>query len=110
MKSNRTSQYAHVRTMKDLENEIIRSKLKKNLLEQELENNVRDFKQSMRPVNVIREAFGMSGRANKFQFLNENDNIFNNGKIFTWLKYLALTVSTVKGGSRIVRSVKRIFS
>lgn len=96
--------------MRDLDNEIIRLKLKKSILEQELGNNVDDFKQSMRPINLIREAIGFSGHSNKFQFLEERDNVFNNGKIFTVLKYLALTVSTVKGGKRIFRTVKRIFS
>src|SRR5690554_4392085 len=105
MKSNKTTKYAHVRSMKDLDNEIIRLKLKKNILEQELENNVNDFKQSMRPMNILREAIGMSGHSNNLQFLDERDNIFNNGKVFTWLKYLALTVSTIKGGKRLINTV-----
>lgn len=108
MKPNKTTKYAHIRSMKDLDNEIIRLKLKKNILEQELGKNVDDFKESMRPINIVREALGISGRSNKLQFLDERDNIFNNGKVFTWLKYLALTVSTVKGGRRIFKTVKRL--
>ena len=109
MKSKKTKKYEHVRSMKDLDNEIIRLKLKKNILEQDLMNNVGDFKQSMRPINIFREAIGINGHSNKLQFLDEGDNIFQSGKVFTWVKYLALAVATVKGGRRIVKTVKRIF-
>lgn len=110
MKLKKTKKYAHVRSMRDLDNEIIRLKLKKNILKQDLTNNLVDFKESMRPINLFKEVIGISGHSNKLQFLEERDNIFRDGKVFTWLKYLALTVSTVKGGSRIFRTVKRIFS
>ena len=110
MKLKKTKKYAHVRSMTDLDNELIRLKLKKTIIEQELSNNLGDFKESMRPINIFREAIGISGQSNKLQFLDEGDNIFHNGKIFTWLKYLALTVSTVKGGRRIFKTVKRIFT
>ena len=110
MKSKKTNKYEHLRSMKDLDNEIIRLKLKKNIIEQELVNNLGDFKQSMRPINIIREAIGgISGHTNRLQFLDEGDNIFQSGKVFTWVKYLALAVATVKGGRRIVNTVKRIF-
>jgi len=110
MKSKKPNKYSHIRSMSDLDNELIRLKLKKKILEQELSNNVNDFKESMRPINIFREAIGISGHSNKLQFLNEDDNIFRDGRLFTWLKYLALTVSTVKGGRRIFKTVKRIFS
>lgn len=111
MKSKRTRKYDHVRSIKDLENEILRFRIKKNILEQDLKQNLTDFKHSLYPGNIIREALGFATRpGGKFQLLTKEDNIFNNGKIFTYLKYLALAVSTVKGGSKVVRRIKRIFS
>lgn len=109
MKLKKTKKYAHIRSERDLDNEIIRLKLKKSIIEQELSNNVSDFKESMRPINIFREAIGISGHSNKLQFLGEGDNIFQSGKVFTWVKYLALTVATLKGGRRIINTVKRIF-
>ena len=95
--------------MNDLDNEIIRLKLKKSILQQELFNNVSDFKETMRPINIVREALGVSGHSNKLQFLDEGDNIFRSGKVFTWVKYIALAAATLKGGRRIVNTVRRIF-
>ncbi len=96
--------------MKDLENEILRLKIKKNIIKEELGNNVVEFKESLRPINLIKEALGIAGSGSrKHELLEDNDNIFSNGKIFTYLKYLALTVSTVKGGASLVKKVKRLF-
>lgn len=111
MKSKRTHKYTHVRSVKDLDNEILRLRIKKNILEQDLNTNLTDFKRSLYPGNIIREALGFATRpGGKFQILTKEDNIFSNGKIFTYLKYLALAVSTIKGGTKVVRRVKRIFS
>lgn len=104
------NKYSHIKSMKDLDNEILRLKIKKNIIKEELGNSVTDFKESLKPLNLIKEAIGISGNGSrKYTLLEEKDNIFNNGKIFTYLKYLALTVSTVKGGTSLIRKVKRIF-
>lgn len=109
----KTNKYGHIKSMKDLENEILRLKIKKNIITEELGNNFGDFKESLRPMNLIKEALGLIGNgndgSNKFQLLEDKGTIFNNGKIFTYLKYLALTVSAVKGGSTLIRKVKRLF-
>lgn len=106
----KTNKYEHIKSLKDLDNEILRLKIKKNIITEELGNNFGDFKESLRPVNLIKEAFGLTGNGgNKLQLLEDKDNIFHSGKIFTYMKYLALTVSAVKGGAGLIRKVKRIF-
>ncbi len=96
--------------MKDLDNEILRLKLKKNIIQDELRYNVSDFKASLSPINLIKEALGISsGDGNGEGFFDGKQGIFRSGKIFTYLKYLALTVSTVKGGSKLIRKIKGIF-
>lgn len=108
--TTKMNKYEHIKSMKDLDNEILRLKVKKHIIKEELGNNVSDFKASLSPINLIKEALGFSGSSEqKFDLLEDKDNIFNNGKIFTYLKYLALTVSAVKGGTSIVRKIKRIF-
>lgn len=106
----KTNKYEHIRSLKDLDNEILRLKIKKNIITEELGNNFGDFKESLRPVNLIKEALGLTGHgASNLPILEDKANIFNTGKIFTYLKYLALTVSAVKGGSSLIKKVKRIF-
>lgn len=96
--------------MNDLDNEILRLKLRKNVIKEELGYNVAELKQSLSPLNLIKEALGLGGgSSSKMQFLEDKDNIFGNGKIFTYLKYLAITISTVKGGASLVKKIKRIF-
>lgn len=105
-----TNKYQHIKSLKDLDNEILRLKVKKNIITEELGNNFSDFKESLRPVNLIKEALGMIGNGgSKLQILENKGSIFQNGKIFTYVKYLALTVSALKGGSALIKKVKRIF-
>lgn len=104
----KTNKYAHIKSMKDLDNEIVRLKIKKTIIKEEIGNNFVDLKESLRPINLLKDVFNI-GDSNRFAALEDNDNIFNNGKIFTYMKYVALLVSTVKGGTSLVRKVKRIF-
>ena len=106
----KTNKYGHIKSMKDLDNEIVRLKIKKNIIKEELGNNFTDFKQSLRPINLIKEALNIGGGdSRRFPILEDKNNILNNGKIFTYLKYAALAVSTLKGGTSLFRKVRRIF-
>lgn len=96
--------------MKDLDNEILRLKLKKTIIKDELKSNVSDFKSSLSPINLLKEALGISGGERGGNgHLNDSDSIFSSGKIFTYIKYIALTVTTIKGGSKLIRRIKSIF-
>ena len=96
--------------MKDLDNELLRLKLKKTIIQDELKYNVSDFKASLSPINLLKEALGISGgERNGEGYFEDRHGIFRSGKIFTYLKYVALTVSTIKGGSKLIRKIKGIF-
>ncbi len=105
------NKYAHIKSLKDLDNEILRLKIKKSIIQQDLANNVDDFKESLRPMNLIKEALGISGSksSGQTQFLNGGNGMFSNGKFFTYIKYIALGVSTIKGGASLISSIKKIF-
>lgn len=91
------NKYQHIRTVQNLEDEILKLKLKKNIIEQEMVNNVDDFKRSLSPKHLIGEALGL-------QFDSGGEN-----KFFTILKSLALTFTAVRGGLGVFNRIRRIF-
>lgn len=91
--------FRHIRTMQNLDDEILKLTLKKKILEQDMLNNVDDFKKSLSPKHLLAEAFGL-----------EPSGSSSAGRIFTIIKSLALTFSAVRGGIGVYNKVKKIFN
>lgn len=89
--------YNHIRTLQNLDDEILKLKLKKNILEKEMLNNVGDIKRSLSPKHLLGEALG----------IKTGDSTRN--RFFSILKSLALGFSAVRGGLGIFNRVKRLF-
>ncbi len=91
------TKYNHIRSLEQLDDELLKLKLKKEIIEQELLNNVDDFKKSLSPRHLIGEALGI-------------DVSHQTGsRIFSTLKSLAITFSAIRGGLGIFNRVKRLF-
>lgn len=92
-----TTKYHHIRNMKQLDDELLKLKLKKRIIEEELLNNVDEFKRSLSPRHLIGEALGI-------------DVSHQTGsKIFSTIKSLAIAFSVVRGGVGVYNRVKRLF-
>lgn len=91
------TKFNHIRTTDDLDDELLKLKLKKKILEQEMLNNVDDFKRSLSPKHLIGEVFGFDMDSN------------TGSRLFSTLKALAITFSAVRGGLGVFNRVKRLF-
>lgn len=91
------TKYNHIHSLKELDDELLKLKLKKKIIEQELLNNVDDFKKSLSPRHLIGEALGIDVQHH------------TGSKIFSTLKSLAIAFSAVRGGVGIFNRVKRLF-
>lgn len=91
------TKYNHIQNLKQLDDELLKLKLKRKIIEQEMLNNVDDFKRSLSPRHLIGEALGI-------------DVSHQTGsRIFSTIKSLAIAFSAVRGGVGIFNRVKRLF-
>lgn len=87
----------NIHSLEQLDDELLKLKLKKKIIEQEMLNNVDDFKRSLSPRHLIGEALGID--------LSHQTG----SRIFSTLKSLAIAFSAVRGGVGVYNRVKRLF-
>lgn len=91
------TKYMNIHSLEQLDDELLKLKLKKKIIEQEMLNNVDDFKRSLSPRHLIGEALGID--------LSHQTG----SRIFSTLKSLAIAFSAVRGGVGVYNRVKRLF-
>ena len=91
------TKYKNIHSLQQLDDELLKLKLKKKIIEQELLNNVDDFKNSLSPKHLIGEALGI------------DTSHYNGSRIFSTIKSLAITFSVIRGGVGVFNRVKRLF-
>jgi len=91
------NKYSHIRSMKDLDLEIVRLDIKKKIIVEEMRGNMNDLREDLSFPNMLLNMIGVE--------VSENVR----SKIYTIFRAAVIIFTTIRGGKKILRTISNIF-
>lgn len=91
------NKYSDIKSMKDLDNYVLRLEIKKKVIAEQLGNNVSEFKESITIPGLLAGYFGI------------NTSQSFRGKLAVITRATVIAFSTFKGGKTLLKKIKGFF-